>query len=82
MNLLPAINYKSNKFVGYVRYMNVRREELRLLFPNATHIERTKLMGEEWSAMPLDLKQPYLAAAEIDRERYNEECKSYKQLVS
>lgn len=61
--------------------MNVRREELRLLLPNATHIERTKVMGEEWSAMPHELKQPYLAAAEIDRERYNEECKSYKQTV-
>lgn len=66
---------------GYIRYMNVRRDELRLLQPEATTIEVTKLIGAEWNALADDIKRPYLAAAKIDFERYNLECISYKKTV-
>lgn len=58
---------------GYVRYMNKRRDELKLMFPDKTSIEVTKLIAEEWNAMGEELKKPYLQAAEADRERYNQE---------
>lgn len=62
--------------------MNVRREELRVLQPDATTIEVTKLIGAEWNALAEDVKRPYLAAAKIDFERYNLECIDYKKTVS
>lgn len=62
--------------------MNVRREELRVQQPDATTIEVTKLIGAEWMVLADDIKQPYLAAAKIDFDRYNQECSDYKKAVS
>lgn len=67
---------------GYIRFMHVRREELRLLQPDATTIDITKMIGAEWNVLAEDIKQPYLAAAKIDFERYNAECVDYKKTVS
>lgn len=61
--------------------MNVRREELRKIYPNGTAIEMTKIIGEEWTHLSDEKKQPYLAAAEIDRERFNQECLSFQKKV-
>lgn len=61
--------------------MNFRREELRKLHPQSTAIELTKIIGEEWTNMTEEKKKPYLAAAEIDRERYHQECISFKKKV-
>ena len=36
-------------------------------------MEITKLVADSWSKLPDDEKRPYLAAAEIDKERYNKE---------
>lgn len=49
--------------------MNDRREELRKLSPNMHHLEVTKKIGEEWSNMSEDRKQPYLDAAVEDKIR-------------
>lgn len=61
--------------------MNVRREELRKLQPMATAIELTKIIGEEWTHMSDEKKQPFLAAAEIDRDRFNREVSEYNRMV-
>lgn len=56
--------------IGYVRYMNVRREELRKEAPDMHHLEVTKKIGEEWMTLSDDKKQPYLDAAKQDKIRY------------
>lgn len=56
--------------VGYVRYMNVRRDELRKEFPDMHHLDVTKKIGEEWMTMDDAKKQPYLDAAKEDKIRY------------
>lgn len=55
--------------LGYVRYMNDRRELLRKELPSKTAIEHTKIIGEEWQKMTEDKKAPYMKAAEIDKQR-------------
>lgn len=62
--------------------MNVRREELRIIHPNATAIDLTKIIGQEWVSLSDEKKQPFLAAAEIDRERFNQEVTLYKKMVN
>lgn len=61
--------------------MNVRREELRIIHPNATAIDLTKIIGVEWTKLSDEKKHPFLAAAEIDRERFNHEVSLYKKMV-
>ncbi|KAL9875483.1 nucleolar transcription factor 1-like isoform 1-T1 [Glossina fuscipes fuscipes] len=62
---------------GYVRYMNERRDSLRRDYPNKTAIEHTKIIGQEWQAMPAHLKAPYMRAAELDKERYLKELHAF-----
>lgn len=62
---------------GYVRYMNVRRDQLRSEFPEKTSIEYTKMIGEEWSTMSEVKKSPFLKEAEVDRQRYLTELNDF-----
>lgn len=39
----------------------------------------TKLLGNEWSRLSLQEKKVYLDQAEIEKKRYREELKSYRQ---
>ncbi|KAK9877545.1 hypothetical protein WA026_018652 [Henosepilachna vigintioctopunctata] len=64
---------------GYVRFLNDRRETVRLENPNLSFAEITKLLASEWSNAPVEKKQQYLDAAEQDRERYTREYNAYKQ---
>lgn len=66
-------------FLGYVRYLNDRREAVRAANPNLPFAEITKILASEWSSLPSDKKQQYLDAAEQDRERYTKEYNAYKQ---
>lgn len=66
-------------FVGYVRFLNDRRESVRSSNPNLSFAEITKMLASEWSNLPSDKKQQYLDAAEVDRERYTREYNAYKQ---
>lgn len=63
--------------------MYVRREELRTQFPDMHHLDVTKKIGEEWTALSDEQKKPYLDAAAEDKMRYQNEMKEYnKKLVS
>lgn len=62
---------------GYVRYMNERRDALRNELPDKTAIEHTKIIADEWNRMSEDQKKPYLQAAEIDKERYNQQLDEF-----
>ncbi|XP_055532439.1 high mobility group protein 20A [Wyeomyia smithii] len=85
----PAVKRKRKKrakdanapaypLTGYVRYMNERRDSIRLKHPTLTPVEITKLMAEEWGALSDDVKKPFLEAAEADRVRYHREVSEYK----
>lgn len=74
---IKAVGAPKMPLTGYVRYMNVRREQLRMEFPEKTSIEYTKMIGEEWSTMSEEKKSPFLKEAEIDRQRYITELNDF-----
>ncbi|KAJ4435832.1 hypothetical protein ANN_18451 [Periplaneta americana] len=60
---------------GYVLYLNEKRKQYKdLPFP-----EVTKLLGNEWSKLSLEEKRIYLERAEVEKKRYREELKAYRQ---
>nr|CAD7433179.1 unnamed protein product [Timema monikensis] len=60
---------------GYVLYLNEKRKNYKdLPFP-----EVTKLLGNEWSKLSLEDKRVYLVQAEVEKKRYREELKAYRQ---
>lgn len=63
--------------------MFVRREAIRVEFPDMHHLDVTKKIGEEWTVLSDEQKKPYLDAANEDKIRYQNEMKEYnKNLVS
>ncbi|KAK6621641.1 hypothetical protein RUM44_001448 [Polyplax serrata] len=60
---------------GYVIFLNKRRKEYRDL----PFTEVTKLLGNEWSKLSLQEKKVYLDQAEIEKKRYREELRLYRQ---
>ncbi|PNF14095.1 hypothetical protein B7P43_G01067 [Cryptotermes secundus] len=60
---------------GYVLYLNEKRKQYKdVPFP-----EVTKLLGNEWSKLSLEEKRIYLERAEVEKKRYREELKAYRQ---
>lgn len=55
---------------GYVRFMNVRREELRKSHPNTSANDMTKMIGEDWNSLNENDRKPYMEAAKMDKERF------------
>jgi len=64
---------------GYVRFLNIRRGQLRLTHPDSSLADITKQLAEEWDQLPLEEKKQYLDAAVVDKERYHKEMLAYKQ---
>ncbi|XP_075064393.1 high mobility group protein 20A isoform X2 [Mixophyes fleayi] len=64
---------------GYVRFMNERREQLRIERPDVPFPEITRIVGSEWSKLPAHEKQHYLDEAERDKERYTKELQQYQK---
>lgn len=44
-------------FVGYIRFLNDRREQFRAENPNLPFAEITKVLAAEWNQLPADKKQ-------------------------
>jgi hypothetical protein len=42
-------------------------------------LQVTKLLGNEWSKLSLEEKRIYLERAEVEKKRYREELKAYRQ---
>ncbi|XP_062561591.1 high mobility group protein 20A [Armigeres subalbatus] len=72
-------NAPKHPLTGYVRYMNEKRDAIRLKNPSLSAVEITKLLAEEWGTLSDEVKKPFLEAAEADRERYHREVTKYKQ---
>lgn len=56
-------------FLGYVRFLNERRDQLRAEQPDLGFAELTRQLASEWSKLPAKEKQQYLDAADHDKER-------------
>ncbi|KAM4708175.1 SWI/SNF-related matrix-associated actin-dependent regulator of chromatin subfamily E member 1-related [Discoglossus pictus] len=64
---------------GYVRFLNERREQIRTQHPELPFPEITKMLGAEWSTLPVSEKQRYLDEAERDKQQYMKELREYQQ---
>lgn len=76
-----AVNSKAPKAptTGYVLFLNERRCYYKDSHPELPFAEVTKLLGYEWSNLPHNDKKKYLDKAEMDKKRYREELKLYRQ---
>uniref|UniRef100_A0A1B6G9S7 HMG box domain-containing protein n=1 Tax=Cuerna arida TaxID=1464854 RepID=A0A1B6G9S7_9HEMI len=61
---------------GYVYYLNEKRK--RPEFSKTPFPEVTKILGNEWSSLSLENKKEYLQRAQLDKKRYREELKIYR----
>lgn len=73
------VNAPRQPLTGYVRFLNEQREKARLENPHAPFHEITKILANDWSKLPSQEKQKYLAEAEKDKERYMKELIQYQQ---
>ncbi|XP_042334131.1 SWI/SNF-related matrix-associated actin-dependent regulator of chromatin subfamily E member 1-related [Sceloporus undulatus] len=64
---------------GYVRFLNERREQIRMLHPDLPFPEITKMLGAEWSKLQPTDKQRYLDEAEREKQQYMRELREYQQ---
>ncbi|XP_043577067.1 SWI/SNF-related matrix-associated actin-dependent regulator of chromatin subfamily E member 1-related isoform X2 [Chiloscyllium plagiosum] len=64
---------------GYVRFLNERREQIRMQHPDLPFPEITRMLGNEWSKLPALEKQHYLDEAEKDKQQYLKELKEFQQ---
>ena len=58
----------------------VRRPDIRKENPDMTFVDCGKQMGEEWRAMPDDIKAPYIAKAQASKAQYEIEKANYSKL--
>ncbi|CAM4626834.1 SWI/SNF-related matrix-associated actin-dependent regulator of chromatin subfamily E member 1-related [Lepidochelys kempii] len=64
---------------GYVRFLNERREQIRMQHPDLPFPEITKMLGAEWSKLQPTDKQRYLDEAEREKQQYMKELREYQQ---
>ncbi|KAF7237134.1 hypothetical protein EYD10_16143 [Varanus komodoensis] len=64
---------------GYVRFLNERREQIRMQHPDLPFPEITKMLGAEWSKLQPTEKQRYLDEAEREKQQYMKELREYQQ---
>ncbi|OMO77449.1 Structure-specific recognition protein [Corchorus olitorius] len=63
---------------GYMFFSQVERENVRKSNPGIPITEVSKVLGERWNKMTAAEKEPYLAKAQADKKRYNDEKSVYK----
>ena len=59
-------------------YNKERREKLKKEKPNLDNKEIIKALSDEWNALSDAAKKPYVAKAEADKKRYENEKKAYE----
>lgn len=64
---------------GYVRYMNEKRDNMRLQFPDVPIGEITRKLAQGWASLTEEEKKPYLDAADLDKSRFSREMEEYRQ---
>ncbi|XP_070211133.1 uncharacterized protein [Littorina saxatilis] len=75
----PEVHGPRAPMTGYVLYAINRRQEIKQGHPHLLFTEVTKILGQEWSTMPLEKKQKYLEEAENDKQRYIDELKDFQK---
>ena len=58
----------------------VRRSEIRAQNPDMSYTDCGKQIGEEWRAMPDDVKAPYIAKAQASKAQYEIDKANYGKL--
>lgn len=54
------------------------KAQITLLYDNYIIVQVTKILGNEWSSLSLENKKEYLEKSELDKKRYREELKIYR----
>jgi hypothetical protein len=67
---------------GYIFYGKKRRPEIKAEDPTMAFGDITKMIAEEWNALPDKKKKPYLDMAAKDKIRYEKEKKEYESGAS
>ena len=65
--------------LGYVHFLNDRRESVRKENPDISFADISKKLAVEWGQVNEELKAEYVKRAEADKERYNKEFAAYQQ---
>ena len=65
--------------LGYVHFLNDRRENVRKENPDISFADISKKLAVEWGQVNEELKAEYVKRAEADKERYNKEFAAYQQ---
>ncbi|XP_076436611.1 uncharacterized protein LOC143276099 [Babylonia areolata] len=75
----PLVTGPRAPMTGYVLFAINRRQEIKQSHPDLPFSEVTKVLGQEWSSMPMDKKQKFLDEAENDKQRYIDELKQLQK---
>ncbi|KAL8609319.1 hypothetical protein ACOMHN_048875 [Nucella lapillus] len=76
---VPQFTGPRAPMTGYVLFAINRRQEIKQSHPDLLFSEVTKMLGQEWSTMPMDRKQKFLDEAENDKQRYIDELKQLQK---
>jgi len=63
---------------SYMYFAEDNRTEIREKFPDATMGDISKELGKKWQTLSEKDKEPYIALANKDKERYEEDMEAYK----
>ena len=62
---------------AYTFYSMEVRSEVKTAHPNAEFGDISKIIGEQWKALTVEQKAPYVAKAEADKKRYAKAMKAF-----
>ncbi|KAK9893524.1 hypothetical protein P389DRAFT_198779 [Cystobasidium minutum MCA 4210] len=62
---------------AYMIFSNEQRQTVKEENPDATFGEMGKLLGARWKEMDDNAKKPYVAKAEVEKQRYEREKAAY-----
>ncbi|KAL4364235.1 hypothetical protein GQ457_04G033190 [Hibiscus cannabinus] len=68
-------NAPKRALTGYIFFSQVEMENVKKNNPGISQPEVMKMVGDRWSKMTDEEKEPYLAKARIDKKRYDDEKK-------
>jgi len=83
ISLVPAKKVKDpnapkRPLSAFLEYAAIRRPDILKENPGIAFGAVGKLMGEEWRAMPEDIKAPYVAKAEAAKAQYDKDKAAYE----
>lgn len=62
---------------AFFLFVRDRRNVVRMSHPGVKISEITSMIADEWNVLAIDQKMPYISEALENKEKYNQELKSY-----